>query len=183
MRKPKKPEVKIRLIVRGEAAPHDPYSIMDDLVARFHDDLVEAKIAIAWATGWTPDPEDHVKIGQAKKSGELDRQLHGFDLAILLDPDHWTRTDWTDEQRRALLDHELSHFAVKLDKEGDEVRDTMGRLVYRIVKHDVEEFQAIVQRHGCWKADLELMAKTAMERASHPLTADGAANFLKIAEG
>ena len=169
-KKQRKPEVKIKLIRRDEKVPRDPYALMDDLIASNHSDLRDARIALAWATGWRPDPEGHLRLGQARKAAEVDRQLHDHDLVILLNPNAWTRVDWTDRQRAAILDHELCHFAAKRDKKsGEIVEDEKGRTVYRIVKHDIEEFQAVVRRHGCWHGQLELMAKTAMQRADAPL--------------
>ena len=58
--------------------------------------------------------------------------------------------DWWDEAtpaaRRALVDHELCHFDV--DEDG----------VLSLLAHDVEEFAAVVARHGIWSPDLEAFA-------------------------
>jgi hypothetical protein len=53
----------------------------------------------------------------------------------------WTRL--SDSQRVALIDHELAHCCFELDAETDEGR-------YSTVGHDIEEFHAIVRRHGAW---------------------------------
>lgn len=58
-------------------------------------------------------------------------------------------------QRIALVDHELCHARIEMDDDGD--------LQLRIAAHDVEEFGAILQRHGLWKPDL-----TAFIRALGP---------------
>lgn len=49
----------------------------------------------------------------------------------------------TVEQQRALVDHELCHFAP--DPESGELK---------IRAHDVEEFIEVVARHGAWNADV-----------------------------
>ncbi len=47
------------------------------------------------------------------------------------------------------------HAEVRLNKYGEPATDERGRRVYRIRKHDLEEFRAIVERYGCYKRDLE----------------------------
>ena len=47
-----------------------------------------------------------------------------------------------DRQRRALVDHELSHLRVTTTDDGELELSTRG--------HDVEEFAGIVARHGLW---------------------------------
>lgn len=59
--------------------------------------------------------------------------------------------DWwdiyTDHQRIALIDHELCHMA--FDEDGKP----------RLRPHDLQEFSAVVQRHGLWASDVQSMAK------------------------
>ena len=50
-------------------------------------------------------------------------------------------------QRRALIDHELCHL----------YRDDCGTL--SLVPHDLEEFGAVVERHGMWRPDVEWFAE------------------------
>lgn len=56
------------------------------------------------------------------------------------------RVGLTDAQRLALVDHELCHCAVY-----------EGNLKMRA--HSIEEFSAIINRHGLWKPDLEWFAE------------------------
>lgn len=48
----------------------------------------------------------------------------------------------TDAQRKALIDHELCHCILEETEDGD--------LRMATVTHDIEEFNAIVERHGLW---------------------------------
>ena len=67
------------------------------------------------------------------------------------------------------------HAEVQYDDETGEVKvDELGRKCYRLRKHDIEEFQAIVQRHGCYKRDLERFAEVLMKKAKNPLFAEQA---------
>src|SRR5262249_31231197 len=55
-------------------------------------------------------------------------------------------------QREALVDHELCHM---------DIDDETGRPM--IKPHEVEEFNAIVRRHGLWEESLELFFKSAKQ--------------------
>lgn len=135
------------------------YKLLRELVKAHHDDLVDARIALAWCTSWKPDVDGRVTLGKCRKASDLDRELAAFDFIILLKKSFWQDQSVTVDQRRALLDHELCHAGVRLDdRTGDPVTDERGRKVYRLVKHDVEEFSAIVSRYGVWKKDLEQFA-------------------------
>lgn len=75
------------------------------------------------------------------------RAIGRGDGEITLDADWWH--DATEKQLRALLDHELHHFTVKLQG-GMPLRDDLGRPVLKMRHHDVEFgwFAAIAERHG-----------------------------------
>ena len=167
-RKPKK--IKVSLIAREDpTVKGSPYKILDRLVGAHHAHLSEARIALAWHVGWNGDADGHLKVGRAKKASDLDRELHGYDFVILLNRFVWNLVEWTDVEMSALLDHELCHCSVRLDKEGEAQRDEHNRTVWRIRKHDVEEFQEIMHRHGAWKGDLKTFIKEALRRRQSPL--------------
>lgn len=81
--------------------------------------------------------------------------------------DTWQRL--TDEQRRALIDHELCHLQV--DEDGD------GRPVLSMRGHDLEEFAAIVERHGLWASDLATFGSAVAEQLA--LAVDEVSTFLE----
>lgn len=60
-------------------------------------------------------------------------------------------------QRIALVDHELTHLRV--------VTNEKGETVLKLAGHDVEEFTAILRRHGTYKPDLAFFAKAAVDVA------------------
>lgn len=162
-------EVHYELIDRGSVVGRPMYDLLDALLAEQHSDrdLGEVRIALAWNTSWKPDVDGRVTLGKCKKATDLDRELAPFDFVILLRKEFWQDLRVTDHQRAALLDHELMHAAVSYDAEtGDPVVDARGRMVYRIRKHDIEEFADIVARYGCYKRDLEGFA-AALVRAQH----------------
>jgi hypothetical protein len=154
---PKVKEKKVAYtLIRRESPEGEPmYALMDELIGRHHEDIIHARIALAWNHTWKADTDGIKVLGKMRKASDLDRELAPFDFVVMLNKDFWTSAVVKDDQRRALLDHELCHGSIKLDKDGDPVEDSRGRKVYRLRKHDIEEFSAIVERHGTYKRDLE----------------------------
>ena len=89
----------------------------------------------------------HGALGLCRKTSLKDRVMGRADAEIMLDGDWWKAA--TEEERRALLDHEMHHIAIKIDKRGL-VRDDIGRPALQMRKHDYEFgfFKIIAARHG-----------------------------------
>lgn len=148
---------------------HAPlYALLSELINAHHRELIGAFIGLAWCTSWRADVDGRQRLGQCKRASDLDRECAPFDFVILLNHDFVTNPAVTDAQRLALLDHELMHATVKLDPQTHEpMVDERGRTVYRLRKHDIEEFGDVVERHGLWKKDLEHFA-VKLRRAKQP---------------
>lgn len=168
-RSPKPKTVSYELIPRDSVIGAPMYTLLDWIVKAHHEDLEYARIALAWCTSWKPDVDGRLTLGRCKRASDLDRELADYDFVILLLRGFWRdeRVTETDHQRRALLDHELTHATLKLDANGEPVDDERGRRVYRIRKHDIEEFAAIVERYGTYKTDIENFA-AALRRSGYP---------------
>jgi hypothetical protein len=158
-------------VVNFELIPADagsePHQILLEM-RRFHSEIDEARIALAWRINLTPDKDGHLVLGKCVKASDLQREFSDYDFVILLNREVWEDSEFTIEKKRALVDHELCHAGGAYDEEGPKY-DERGRRVFRMRKHDIEEFQAIVHRHGCYKKDLEVFAETLLERRSKPL--------------
>ena len=91
--------------------------------------------------------DGHPCLGLCRKIQLKDRALGRGDAEITLDGNWWEGAD--DRERRALLDHELHHIAIKIDKRGL-VRDDLGRPAIQLRKHDIQVgwFKIIAERHG-----------------------------------
>lgn len=106
--------------------------------------------------------QGRVTFGKARKVGGLnaylaqssagivDVEANGPFFVVEIAHDVWQHLD--DGQRRALVDHELMHFVV----------DTDGALSLR--GHDLEEFAAIVERHGLWASDVARFGSAVAEQ-------------------
>lgn len=155
-KEPKKP--KYQLIDPKTQEGGAIHAMITALVREHHDsDLRDARIAAAWMVGVKADRDGRVVLGRMRKASELDREFVKHDLVLVLNRDQWHVL--SEPQRLALVDHELCHARASLDsKTLEPVHDAHGNRVYRLRKHDVEEFREIVERHGLWKADVELFA-------------------------
>lgn len=147
----------------------EPYRIMEELIPLHHDHLAEARIAMAWNTSWKADVDGHLILGKCIKVPALHKELHDYDFVICLNQPVWNTAEFGERQRYALIDHELCHASVSQEDSDDVKRDARGRIVYRIRKHDIEEFGEIVHRHGLYKSDLEEFARTCMQKSKTPL--------------
>lgn len=163
MAKPKK--INFALIPEGDSDGRpEPYQLLDELREEHHDHLASARILLAWRKELKPDPDGHLVLGKCVKASDLQRELVNCDFVILLNREVWHDLRFTRDKKLALLDHELCHAEVARDEEtGEDKFDERGRRVWRIRKHDIEEFQAIVQRHGCYKRDLEKFSEALLK--------------------
>lgn len=169
----KPPTIPYRLLTR-KTHP-ELYERLDALIAQHHEELGKARIAVAWCTSWRRDTDGHIQLGKCKKASTLDRELAEWDFVILLAEWYWTDPSTTAIQRDMLLDHELCHATTKDDPAtGDPVLDARGRIVYRLRRHDFEEFLCIPQRYGLCKQDLVVWARAMAAAATvqQPLPMD-----------
>lgn len=131
-----------------------------DVMRRYHGELddMETRIDILLAHARTDDHGD--PVGPAIKANGhrcaakvrimplKDRVAGRGDAEILLDGD---RCDtWSDEQLKAILDHELTHLELRVNDEGEVKRDDIGRPVLQMRDHDHQFgwFDSVARRHG-----------------------------------
>lgn len=147
----------------------EPYQLLGELIAAHHRHLAEGVVVVlAWRHEVKPSKDGKLELGKARKVNDLDRQRVDGDFIILLNKDAWGA--FLPNQRRALLDHELCHCVVELDKAGNPKEDETGKPLTRMRRHDLEEFVEVVERHGCYLKDLEEMADAMLhqsERGRH----------------
>ena len=84
---------------------------------------------------------------------EMYHSLCGYDFILLADELYWGFLD--ENQKVALVDHELCHFT----------RDEDG---YYTKDHDVTEFCAVLERHGFWLPELAIFVAAAPEQKELP---------------
>jgi len=84
----------------------------------------------------------------------LEEQLgYSPTFLILLNGEWWHEAG--DRRREILLFHEALHAGQRLDKYGSPMySQSTGEPIPAIVGHDLEEFNAVVERYGAWKTDI-----------------------------
>lgn len=144
-----------------QKADEEAQKMAVDILARYesHKPLVEAGVTFDLIFAYPTLNEQGEPTGDAIKKNGIkalglcriinlkDRTMGRSDVEILIDHPWWE--DATDDQREALLDHELHHASVKL-KNGVVQRDDLQRPLIKLRKHDVEVgwFDIIALRHG-----------------------------------
>jgi hypothetical protein len=139
------------------------YATMDRIRQRHHRHIRKAKIGLAWKKSIKPDRDGHILLGKCRKASDLQRELSDYDFIILLNKEVWEHEKFGHKRQKALLDHELCHAAQAYDKHGKRMKNDRGKYVFRMRKHNIEEFREIVERHGLYKDDLVEFAKSIMK--------------------
>jgi hypothetical protein len=144
-------------------APHVK-RIAEQLIPQFHQHLENATILYLF-TDAKRSKNKKVVLGTAKKTSPMEHFLsqrddrEGADFVLLFGVEEWFKL--TEEQRTALVDHELMHCSVDYDEDTEEPS-------WAIRAHDVEEFAEIIRRHGLSEPQLEEFA-AAMEQLRLPI--------------
>lgn len=136
------------------------------LIAKYHPHLADAKILYLF-TDQKRKKCDRVKVGSAAKMNAMQRFLassmesveSGPDFILLFDKNWWEVVE--EPQQRALVDHELMHCSVSVKSglswirlEDGEDKGDYSEWRWSMRGHDVEEFKAVIERHGWWKSDI-----------------------------
>ncbi len=164
-------------------APDSVSQIVKNLVADHYEDLKENDVTFDIIFCNAPLDKDgnpngpaithhgSPALGLAYIVPEKDRAMDRADAEIRVDSDSWP--NWNEEQRKAILDHELYHFLVHKDKEGETIKDTNNRPKLKMRPHDFEFgwFTEIAERYG--KNSMEIkQAQEMYDRAGEILFAD-----------
>ena len=120
----------------------------EKLIEKHHKHLIDVHIEYVFR-----DPParrgEKLILGKARKITGLNAFIsdHGRPhLLIEIAEEEWKSMNAA--QEKALLDHELSHCG------WDEEKDAPT-----IIPHDVEEFAAVIARHGLWRNDLKVLGQ------------------------
>jgi predicted metallopeptidase len=126
---------------------YDPAEAVADisrgLIRKFHTDLINTKIAYLYKNKEIKSQGKMVIAFVTKCSGIV-KVLSEYDAIMIVS--YPTFQQLNEDQKIAIIDHALTHLFV------DE--DSTGAPKLRILAHDVEEFSAIIERHGLYQQDL-----------------------------
>lgn len=149
-----------------QKCPNEIRELANEILCEFetHQPLLDAKVTIDFVFAYADEDDAGNKtnraltkngvraLGICRKIPTKDRALGRADAEIALDGDWWAEAN--EAERRALLDHELYHIAIRIDKRGL-VRDDLGRPALQLRKHDYEFgwFREVAARHGMFSQE------------------------------
>jgi len=128
-------------------------AIAKDIIDKIRPYLGHVKITYLWRPE-AAISDDKVVAGMCIRVDDRNRVIHDQDFIIEIAKDVWDESP-TDEFKRALVDHELGHAGLRMEENGDVIYDekTTRPKTY-IKKHDIEEFEDVLERHGPYHKNL-----------------------------
>lgn len=133
--------------------------VLDEVLDEIHERLVDAGVCVYLLVAHgARDSEGALRSPAIKHHGvpalgltrivPLKQRVAGLgDAEVLIDGDRWEDLD--DDERRALLDHELTHIEVLTNDDDEPVLDSAGRPKLRLRPHDHHFgwFDEVAKRH------------------------------------
>ncbi|SLK16582.1 MULTISPECIES: putative metallopeptidase [unclassified Paenibacillus] len=121
--------------------------------------LSVAKIVTRFRTG-TWYTRGKLIYAKTKILSMYERFEMGAEVLILVNKRMWEHL--TDQQKEALIFHELCHIEASVDKNGSPRNSPNdGRPVFRLCSHDLEEFKLVVEKYGLWRPDTQEFMESA----------------------
>lgn len=124
------------------------------VIADWHHDLLN--IPVLYMMVDDMKTRNKTVLAKIKKMSALEQALtwaeeeHNYELMLIVNETAWLAM--SESQKVALLDHEFCHVVMEYKEDGSQKLTMVG--------HDVEEFAAVIKRHGLWKQDLEDFGET-----------------------
>lgn len=139
----------------------DVAAVVEDIVHRWHPGLARARI-VSLMRPDCPTSRGKEQWAAMRKATPAERAMldGAADYVLIVALDVWTKLPAP--QRLALIDHELCHA-------GGQNLDT-GE--WTMEPHDLEEFVAVIDRHGAWRSDVEQFLRAAQRVALPQMTLD-----------
>ena len=119
------------------------YTLMFELMNEYHLNLRNAKTKCLFYDK-ARKQGGKVVLGTAEAVSSKFRYLTNIDFIISIYEGTWDIM--AEQEKKALVDHELSHCFVGEDKQGNPI--------YKTIPHDFEEFKSIIERYGLWQDNI-----------------------------
>lgn len=120
----------------------------------FAEDEVELRLQGKSKSAVVIQPQAMGSIANRLIEWALRGQVGEYDALLVVQEWHWR--GMAEDQRIALVYHELCHLRQKTTPKGKPVfSKESGRPVIETIGHDIEEFEAVVERFGAWHEGLE----------------------------
>lgn len=122
------------------------------LIEEYHPHLLDAKIAFIFRMDEMKS-RGQLLGGSAEMVTGKHKFFSNYDFVITICKPVWEGCN--DKRRAALVDHELTHCGV--------TETVQGERKFKIIPHDVQEFNSIIKRHGLWSDPLQKFDKARRE--------------------
>ena len=122
------------------------YTLVSDLVNEYHNHLRNAKIECLFSDK-KRKRGGRIVIASCEAVNETYNYLTDINFIITVYDKAWEKL--AEKEKRYVLDHELCHAFVGEDKHGEPV--------YKVIPHDLEEFNEIVERYGLMQRELDIV--------------------------
>jgi hypothetical protein len=146
--------------MRIEDASESDIALLNQTIEKFHQDLHAFKVTVKLIkVGSNLDKNGDPKgpalklhgspcAAQIRAHNSIQQYLTGYHYTIKVDMDLWD--ELSDEQKIAVLDHELTHAVIKRDSKGEVKRDDRNNLIVgcRPDDYTINGFFDVMQRHG-----------------------------------
>ena len=146
--------------VTYEVADESVVKVIDKAAELYHAELKQYDVKIMAIMAFGPRNEEDVITRPAiRKNGNAcaacirvlplkERLVKHADAEMTIDGDKWE--EYNDDIRIALVDHELSHLDIKLDKDGNLKKDSLKRPMLGTIRDDIVYWgnSHIAERHG-----------------------------------
>jgi predicted metallopeptidase len=136
--------------------------IAEELIPKYHQHLIDNNVRIDYVfISKTPAKGGKEVWGTCRKVTNLNAHLAGEDepfFVITISEPVWSVLP--PDKKVALVDHELCHAFAALG-EGE---DDSEEVKVSIIPHDVEEFAAVIRRHGLWREDVKNFVEEALSK-------------------
>jgi hypothetical protein len=125
-----------------------------EVMSQYYADLLDQDLSIDFVDAFDTSGKPAVTVHGVPASACIrvmplkDRAMGRGDVEITFDGYLFDRM--TENQKKALIDHELYHLETKRNKDGEIKRDDLGRVEYKLRPHDREFgwFDSIARRWG-----------------------------------
>ncbi|MEN6571386.1 MAG: putative metallopeptidase [Anaerolineaceae bacterium] len=128
------------MAVEWKEADPSVETIVKQMISQYHRDLLPLSIGVLYRSEPQASAGRDVLANISKVNAKL-KPFLDYDLILWV-----SKPDWegrlTENQRMALIDHELCHVEIDGD---DQIT---------IIHHDIEEFREVIARWGLWSKDL-----------------------------
>jgi hypothetical protein len=152
-------------------ADDDLIEHLNHVMQQYHPRLVDVELRVDFLLALRGESDEYAltahgygALATIRKTNLKDRVKGLGDCELVIDGDHYE--EWSERELHALLDHELTHIELVVDKKtGNTKRDDHGRPMVSMRLHDRQMgwFDSVAKRWGDASAEVQQMTELASD--------------------